>query len=93
MELPIKPKSKKAKKIAKRKERRKFVKWLVQNEYFYTWYQVRKRHKKITSSIYYSYFVGCRFFKSGECILNDQNFKETLHCKCRVYYQYKQNKI
>ena len=92
MELIIKPKTKRAKKLAKRKEKRRFVKYLIRNKLFFTWMLVQKRRKKITKNSFYPSFLGCRFWKGGECIINDPNFREQLKCKCRIYYQYKQNK-
>lgn len=90
MEYPPIPRTKRAKKLAKRKERRRFVKWLKKNGYFYTWYRVQRRHEKITKQVYYRYFLGCRFLHDGNCLLLDDNLPE-IRCKCAIYYKYPQN--
>lgn len=89
MEYPTIPRTKRAQKLAKRKERRRFVKWLVKNQYIHTWFMVQRRHKSPTSFFYYPYFLGCRFFINGRCILNDEHLPE-MRCKCATYYKYPQ---
>ena len=76
-------------KITQRKERRKFAKWLLKNNLIGTWYAIKRLHKPYKKNYYYPYFVGCRFFKHGECILNDPNLPK-LRCVCNVYKQYPQ---
>ena len=76
-------------KIARRKERRKFAKWLLKNNLIGSWYAIKRLHKDVQKNLYYPYFVGCRFFKHGECILNDPHL--TWHrCICPVYMLYPQ---
>lgn len=79
-------------KIFRRKERRKFAKWLLKNSLIGSWYAIKRRHKPVRKSYYYPYFVGCRFFKEGECILNDPNLPK-LRCVCNVYSRYTQKEI
>lgn len=76
-------------KITRRKERRKFAKWLLKNNLIGTWYAIKRLHKPYKKNYYYPYFVGCRFFKHGKCILNVPNLPK-LRCVCNVYKQYPQ---
>ena len=79
-------------KIIQRKERRKFAKWLLKNDLIGSWYAIKRLHKGVQKNLYYPYFVGCRFFKHGECILNDP-YLPKLRCVCNVYNQYAQKPI
>lgn len=76
-------------KITQRKERSKFAKWALKNRRIGTWYALKRLHKPVRKLHDYPYFVGCRFFKKGECILNDPHL--TWHrCICPIYMLYPQ---
>ena len=75
--------SKKQKRLQRRKMKRQFVKWLIKNQYFYTWARVQRRREKPTKSVYWLYFLNCFFLEGIECSCDIVTGK--WQCPCILY--------
>lgn len=77
-------KSKKQKRIERRKRKRAFVKWLIKNQYFWTWAQVQRRRKKPTKFWYWRQFIDCFYLEGFYCsIIGDE--RPLPPCPCRLF--------
>lgn len=71
--------SKKQKRLQRRKMKRQFVKWLIKNQYFYTWARVQRRREKPTKSIFWRWFINCCFLP----VCTDIDTR--CQCPCSLY--------